>query len=167
MHSFVMVFRAALQLGLSSEACASIAGGQLERLLAGEDPADAGPPPGIGRLAAHPLLERVEGYLLTAIGRLLLGDPGAEQLDLARLACEVGEDAPEAAVCRSVLALLDRMERYSREGLHEGGAQEGAGPGHLFPGLHLVVAAAMLARTPDVPLPPDPEPEDTGERERS
>ncbi len=165
-HSFVVVFRAALQLGLSPEACASIGGAQLARLLAGEDPADAGPAPGIGALAPNPLLERVESYLLTAIGRLLLGDDGAEQLDLARLACEVGEDVPEAPVCRSVLAMLDRMDRYSRDGLSKAGAQEGRGPGHLFPGLHLVVAAAMLARTPDVPLPPDPEPEDTAERQR-
>jgi predicted TIM-barrel fold metal-dependent hydrolase len=165
-HSFVVVFRAALQLGLSPEACASIAGAQLERLLDGQDPADIGPATGIGALEANPLLERVESYLLTAVGRMLLGDPAAEQLDLARLACEVGEDVPEAAVCRSVLAMLDRMDRYSRDGLFEGGAQEGAGPGHLFPGLHLIVAAAMLTRTPAVPLPPDPEPEDTGERQR-
>jgi predicted TIM-barrel fold metal-dependent hydrolase len=165
-HSFVVAFRAALQLGLSPEACASIAGAQLERLLDGLEPADAGPAPGTGRLTANPLLERVESYLLTAIGRMLLGDEGAEQLDLARLACEVGEEAPEAPVCRSVLAMLDRLDRYSRDGMYEGGAQEGNGPGHLFPGLHLVVAAAMLTRTPDVPLPPDPEPADTGERQR-
>jgi hypothetical protein len=33
-----------------------------------------------------------------------------------------------------------------------------------FPGLHLVVTAATVALTPDVPLPPEPEPVAAGER---
>jgi hypothetical protein len=36
--------------------------------------------------------------------------------------------------------------------------------GRRFPGLHMIVTAAVVAATPDVVLPPDPEPESVGER---
>jgi hypothetical protein len=38
-------------------------------------------------------------------------------------------------------------------------------PPRSAPGLHLVVLAAGLARTPDVPLSPDPVPVEVGERQ--
>jgi hypothetical protein len=166
LQSFLVVFRAALQLGLGEDAIASIAGAQLARLLGGEELVDLGPPPGTGRLRVDPLLERVESHLVAGVSRMLVGDSGEESIDLARLACEVGDDAPQAPLCRSVLAMLDRLPRASVEGLHKGGPQEGHGPGHRFPAIHLLGVAAMLARTPDVPLPPEPEPVDAGERER-
>jgi hypothetical protein len=84
-----------------------------------------------------------------------------EYLGLARLACEVGDDAPQAEVCRSVLALLDRFDRYVASRPPE---LVLAGPGSRFPGLHLVVTASIVSLTPDVPLPADVEPESVGER---
>jgi len=36
--------------------------------------------------------------------------------------------------------------------------------GQRFPGLHMIVTAQIVAMTPDVVLPPDPEPENVGER---
>ena len=54
--------------------------------------------------------------LVLAVGRMLMGRTGYEPLALARLACNVGDDdAPEAPVCRNVLALLEGQERFARE----------------------------------------------------
>ena len=93
------------------------------------------------------MLERVNAMLLLGVSRMLLGDTGYEPLALARLACDIGvDDAPETQVCRSVLALLELQECSAREG--EGFATPGAG---------LVMLAANVTRTPDVPLPPIPE----------
>jgi hypothetical protein len=72
----------------------------------------------------------------------------------------VGESAPQAAVCRSVLALLDRFDSYVATHPPE---LDKVG-GQRFPGLHIIVTAQIVAATPDVVLPPDPEPETVGER---
>jgi hypothetical protein len=157
---WIMVARCGLQAGLTAEQIRCVAGAQLERLLAGQEPVDLGPPPGE---ASRPslLLERVAAYLGTAIARMLVGNSGEEYLDLAGLACEVGNDAPEAPVCRSILALLERIERHAAALPNQSGMPH-------FPGVHLAVIAATLARTPGVPVP-EPEPgerADVGERER-
>ena len=65
------------------------------------------PPPGPARLSRDPLLDRVYAFLLSALGQMFNGVEPTETLALARLACEVGDDAPQAPVCRAVLALLD------------------------------------------------------------
>jgi hypothetical protein len=68
-----------------------------------------------------------------------------ETLALVRLACDVGDDAPQALACRWVVELLDRRANYSPEG-------DGRPP-RFAPGLHFLVAALGIVRTPDVPLP--------------
>jgi hypothetical protein len=92
---------------------------------------------------------------------MLLREGAEEYLALARLACEVGDDAAHAPVARSILALLDRFDRYVEENPGDLTEREGE---QRFPGLHLVVTAATVALTPDVALPPDPEPVAVGER---
>jgi predicted TIM-barrel fold metal-dependent hydrolase len=77
--------RCAVQAGLDPPALRSIAGAQLERLLAGEEPAAAGPPPGAAR-ALHPLLERLVGHVNAAIARSLGPGEPEESVALARLA---------------------------------------------------------------------------------
>jgi uncharacterized protein len=146
--SAVLHLRFALQAGLGIDAIRSIAGAQLERLLDGADPLDAGPPPG-GAVPLDPLLERVVSHLNQAIARTFdRGDP-EEPIALSRLACAVGEDGPHAELMGAVLGLLDQYD----EGLAE------ARPGDRFPeALRLLVAATSIARTPDVPLPDIPEP---------
>jgi uncharacterized protein len=163
LQSTLIAFRCALQVGVSPETLAVVGGEQMRRLCAGEEPLDLGPPPGRDRVQIDLLLERVTSYLQTAIGRMLLGDNGDENRQLARLACEVGDDAPEAPVCRSVLALLDRFEHYFAKQPH---VFEREGP-RRFPGLHLIVTAATVAVTPDVVLPPEPEPVNVGERQQA
>ena len=117
----------------------------------------------LAALTRDVLLWRVCSYLQTAAARMMVRDAPEEYLALARLACEVGDEAPQAPVCRSVLALLDRFERYVTSRPAE---MELSRPGSRFPGLHLVVTASIVALTPDVPLPADVEPESVGERSR-
>ena len=82
---------------------------------------------------------------MSALGLMFQGVEPAETLALVRLACDVGEDAPQAPVCRWVLELLDQRERYSPEG--------DGWPVRFAPGLHFAVAALGIVRTPDVAVP--------------
>ena len=139
-HGVVVAARCALQARLSPDQLACVAYGQLERLLAGEDPIDAGPAPGPGVLRVDPLLARVGHYLVGAIATGIAGGDTAEQTDLARLACLVGGDAPQAPICRSILALLElHLSIDAGETLPE-----------RFTRLHVLALAAVLAATPDV-----------------
>ena len=141
----VMTTRHALQVGLDAEQVRGVVGGQALRIVNGEDPLDLGPAVGDERLSNDALLERVHSFLLSAIGQAFNGVEPAETLALVRLACDVGDDEPQTEVCRWVLELLDRRERYSPEG-------DGR-PARFAPGLHFLVAALGIVRTPDVPLP--------------
>jgi uncharacterized protein len=141
----VMTTRNALQLGLEADAARAIAGGQALRIVSGEEPLDLGGPPGADGLSHDPLLDRVYSFLLSAIGQAFNGVEPTETLALVRLACDVGADAPQAPVCRWVLELLDQRESYSPEG-------DGR-PRRFAPGMHFVIGALGIVRTPDVPLP--------------
>jgi uncharacterized protein len=140
-----MSARNALQVGLDAVQTRGVLGGQALRLVNGEEPLDLGPAPGVEKLSRDPLLDRVYSFLMSALGQMFQGVEPAETLALVRLACDVGDDAPQAAVCRWVLELLDQRERYSPEG-------DGR-PARFAPGLHFAVAAIGIVRTPDVPAP--------------
>jgi uncharacterized protein len=143
-----MALRHGLQVGLSPEVLREIMGGQARRLVEGEEPLDLGPPAGIESLSRDPLLERVYSFLISAIGQMFNGVDPVETLALARLGCDVGGDAPHAAVHESIVSLLDARASYRAEG-------DGR-PRRFAPGVHLIVVAAALARTPDVALPANP-----------
>jgi uncharacterized protein len=162
LQSTLLALRCALQAGVAPDAIPSVGGEQMRRLCDGEEPVDLGPAPGTERLENNVLLERVSSYLETAIGRMMLREGAEEYLQLARLACEVGDDAPEAPVCRSVLALIECFERYVKGGPEELSHPTGE---RRFPGMHMIVTAATVALTPDVALPPEPEPVAAGERQ--
>jgi predicted TIM-barrel fold metal-dependent hydrolase len=148
--SAAMVIRHGLQVGLSEEQLRSVLGDQTKRLLAGDDPLDLGPAPGSERLGQSIILERLTSVLVLAVGRMLMGRTGYEPLALARLGCDLGDDdAPEAEVCRHVLALLLRQETFAREHPDNGPP--------LAPGIRSIMLAACLSRTPDVDLPRIPE----------
>lgn len=141
----VMAARNALQAGLDADQTRAVVGGQALRLVNGDEPLDLGPPPGPEHLSRDPLLDRVHSFLISALGQMFQGVEPTETLALVRLACDVGDDAPQAPVCRWVLELLDQRERYSPEG-------DGR-PTHFAPGLHFAVGALGIVRTPDVPVP--------------
>jgi uncharacterized protein len=141
--SAVMHLRLATQAGLDERALRSIAGTQIARLLAGEEPADAGPPVRTAR-PLDPLLERAVSHTVQAVARTFGEGAPEEPVALARLACAVGLDGPHADVFAAVLELLELYEEHL----------EPAPEGRRFPlATRLLVVAATVARTPDVPLP--------------
>ena len=139
-HGSLLTFRCALQAGLSREQIAVVAHGQLERLVAGEEAIDAGPAPGPERLRHDVLLDRVAYFLASAVATAIGGVDTAQYVDLARLACLVGDDAPQAPICRSILELLDTLH----------GLEHGETLPERFIRIHVLVIAMLLASTPDV-----------------
>ena len=135
-----VVLRAALAAGLSREQIGSVAGGQLERLLAGLEPRDVGPAPMTTAPGPGPLLERVHTLLVAAAGRLTAGYPADEYLELARLACELPIDHPDAEAAAAVRELLDRHAAFT--------ATDPPPRGPRPPGIHVIFVAAALARLP-------------------
>jgi len=99
------------EAGLSAEQIAMVAGGQLERLLAGAESLNLGPAPGAPEPCPGPLLERTYTLLVAAAARLTAGYPAEEYLELALLAWRVPPDHPDAPVAASVRGLLDRHVR--------------------------------------------------------
>jgi predicted TIM-barrel fold metal-dependent hydrolase len=144
--SVTLAVRCGLQAGLSSEQMRGVLGGQLERLLAGEPLLELGSPNGNGTVEIDLLLERVASCLVFTVGPAFGGIPPlvTEGLALARLACEVGDDAPQADTCRAVLELLDQFD--------EMGGAETARRGTLQ--LGLIILALCVARTGNIPVPP-------------
>ncbi|HEX6457497.1 MAG TPA: amidohydrolase family protein [Thermoleophilaceae bacterium] len=154
--SVTLCVRTALQAGLGDEQLRSVLGGQIERLLAGEPAEDLGPPPGTAITESDLLLERVATSLVFAMGGAFAGieQLAGEAISLARLACEVGDEAEESEVCRSVLAALEVMEML-------GGTSELR---RGQPALAAVLLALCIARTPNAPLPAPPAAADVAER---
>jgi len=144
--SVTLATRCGLQAGLSVEQMRGILGGQIERLLNGGPLLDLGSPNGNGTAQIDLLLERVSSCLVFTVGPAFGGVPPlvSEGLALARLACEVGEEAPQAEVCRAVLELLDEFD--------EMGGAETAKRG--TPQLGLIILALCVARTGNVAIPP-------------
>ena len=154
--SVTLCVRTAIQAGLGEEQLRFVLGGQLERILAGEPAEDLGPPPGTPLTESDLLLERVASSLVFAMGGAFAGieQLAGEAIALARLACEVGDEAEESEVCRSVLAALEVMEMLG------GTSQLRRGQ----PALAGVLLALCIARTPNAPLPAPPKPADVAER---
>jgi uncharacterized protein len=145
--SAVMHMRLAAQAGLDGAALRSIAGAQMARVLDGGDPLDLGSAPLTSR-PIDPLLERVVSHAAQAVARMFgRGDP-SEPVALAKLACGVGEDGPHADVFAAVLQLLEAYEEHLRP------REEGE---RIPPASRLLLAAVVVARTPDVPLPDLPD----------
>jgi predicted TIM-barrel fold metal-dependent hydrolase len=134
--------RIALAAGLSPEQVRLIASEQSLRIAAGEPLEPAGPAVGERERAPHVLLERAAQFLtLGAIMTIRGAEGGAEQLALARLACDVPEGIDDAPVFAAILELLDHFEAYSAE--HPDDRRR----------ITYLTLAATLARTPEVPLP--------------
>jgi uncharacterized protein len=143
--SVTLAVRCGLQAGLDADQMRGVMGEQLERLLDGQPPLDLGSPNGNGTVEVDLLLERVASCLVFSVGPAFGGVPPlvTEGLALARLACEVGAEAPQAEVCQAVLDLLDEFD--------EMGGAETARRGTIQ--LGLLILALCVARTGNVPLP--------------
>src|SRR6478735_5980271 len=104
--------RMALQAGLTTDQLLAVMGGQIERVLTGQPRLELGPAPGTPPVPLDPLLERVVAHLTTVMGRAFVRADFSEPLALARLACAVGDDAPQAEICAAVLDLLDLFDEH-------------------------------------------------------
>jgi uncharacterized protein len=139
----ILTLRCALQTGYDDDQLRSLMGGQLQRLVDRQEPLDLGPAPGEAA-PAHPLLERIYVVLLTVVEPMMRGNDPGQNLRLARLACDVPEDFPDYEVYESVAKLIEA-------------AQEIDEPDALrplrTPGFDLLLVAALLARTPQAPVP--------------
>ena len=152
--------RYARQAGLSEEQARCVLGGQAARLVSGEDPLECGPAVGPGALSADPLLDRVYTFLVSAIGQMFNGVDPAETLALAELSCDVPSGSEHVELLNSVVQLLRLREQAGdpASASETSGAPDEPGESapraqNIVPGVGLVVAAAALVRTPDVPLP--------------
>jgi predicted TIM-barrel fold metal-dependent hydrolase len=136
----VNVLRCAAQVGLGPEALVSIVGAQIERLVAGEEPIDAGPPPGPDSAGRRWLAgERVLSYAGAAVQIGFSGGDPTQALQLGRLACQVptgGAEEDEAALLALCDELLARAE--------EAPPAEGRNPALLYP----AITAQLVAGTP-------------------
>jgi predicted TIM-barrel fold metal-dependent hydrolase len=136
--------RCGWQAGLDRDQIASVLGGQMARLVDGQDPLDLGPPPTAEPQKPGPFLEIVWTNLVAALEAMQRGLKPETPLSVARHGCAVGGDDPDAPVLASVLELLDLYEKH----------HPALPPRNQFrPGWDLVAAAAVVARTPAAPLP--------------
>jgi predicted TIM-barrel fold metal-dependent hydrolase len=134
--------RCALQAGLTAAQLESVMGGQIARIVAGEETPDLGPAVGDGRIRRDPLLARVEYFANGAFATAIAGGDDAEFIDLARLASLVGDSAPQAPLAESIRELLAlALTIPMGESLTD-----------RFAHIHLLVCAAAIAATPDVPV---------------
>jgi uncharacterized protein len=134
----IVAIRCALQAELTPAQVESVAGGQFERLLAGQEPLDLGAAPGPPPARA-PLVERVFTLLVAALARMLEGRAAEGLVQLARLGCAVEGDDRDAQVFQDVAELLAHQQRYVETTLLDG---------RRAAGFHLVLVAAALAATP-------------------
>jgi predicted TIM-barrel fold metal-dependent hydrolase len=141
LHAAAFQLRYALLVGLRGDQIRSIAGEQITRILAGEEPAYFGPAPGPPG-PQDPGMERVVSHLTTAMGRAMAeGDP-SESIALGYLAVDL--EGPEAETGRAILRLLDIA----------GELQGPPPPGRRFPrSAQFVMSALAVARTPGIALP--------------
>jgi predicted TIM-barrel fold metal-dependent hydrolase len=103
-----ITLRCARHAGLSPEAIELVAGVQLDRLLAGEPAADAGPAPGPPETTATPTESRLATLIAAAGGCMLGGGDPTRLLELARAATGVDGSAirsgSEALVAEAIEA---------------------------------------------------------------
>jgi hypothetical protein len=102
--------RGARFAGLSGVAIALVGGGQLERLLAGEAAADAGPAPGPPEAQLSPTESRLATLLAAAGGSMLGGGDPSRMFELARVA--IGFDG-SAIPADSEAAIAELIEEAS------------------------------------------------------
>jgi len=141
--SAVAHLRFAIQVGVGPAALRSIAGGQIDRLLAGAELEWHDRPPGEAE-PISPHLERVVDHLVGAVSQVVAGADPDEPLLLARLACDVGGDDQARPLLDQIHTLLARAAELAAD---EPGAVR-------FPASAVLLAAALaIARTPLAPRP--------------
>jgi uncharacterized protein len=144
MLSGTSILRICASLELSEEVVRSIVGGQLGRLVAGEEPVDLGPPPSVDVLGPRMIpAERALAYITGVFMSVVGGGRPVEALALARLTCQTpGPQDPNY----EILSHIDRMLELSQR-LYVDNPEEPRRT--LIP----AIMAQLLAGTPQVSLP--------------
>jgi uncharacterized protein len=135
--------RVARAVGLGPEALRSIAGGQLARVVAGEDPVDVGPAPGpeaVGRRVIE--AERIVSYCAAGLQVAFRGMDPSEPIALARLACRTCRDGD----VRELLTYVDALLAIGQE-------SAAAHPELPFALMPATLLAMVIAGTPEAGLP--------------
>jgi predicted TIM-barrel fold metal-dependent hydrolase len=135
--------RVARAVGHGPEVLRSIAGGQLARIVAGEDPVDVGPAPGpevVGRRVIE--AERVVSYCAAGLQVAFRGMDPSEPIALARLACRTCRDGD----VRELLTYIDALLAIGQE-------SAAAHPELPFAIMPATLLAMVLAGTPEAGLP--------------
>lgn len=131
--------RSARAVGHPPDVVREMAGGQLARIVAGEDPLDLGPAPGPGVLGPRSIAhERVVSYVSAAAFGMWAGGDPSQALSLARLAIDGRADP--------LLALTDDL-------LVSALAAREAAPDAPLAGLIATLSAQFLAGTPTAGAP--------------
>jgi hypothetical protein len=142
-HTLTTV-RCAWQAGLDPGQLTAVIGGQFARLAEGADLLDPGSAPGRESRPLSPVLEVLHTNLLAALESMQRGHEPGVPLAVARHACRVPDDDPDAPVIASVERLLDLYDEHHHRLPRRN---------QYAPGWDLVSAAAGVARTPAAPLP--------------
>jgi predicted TIM-barrel fold metal-dependent hydrolase len=138
-----MFLRVASSVGTSPEAMRAIAGGQLERVIAGKDPLDLGPAPGADAVGPRVIeAERVVSYCAAGMQIAFRGLDPTEPLALARIACRTGRDDEIGRL----LHYVDRLLEVAQENL----AADPETPRVVVPAMLL---ALTIAGTPGAGTP--------------
>jgi hypothetical protein len=111
------------------------------RIAAGERPQPCGPAVGERDRPPHVLLDRVSEFLLLAAIMGFRGGDPTEMLALARLACDVPDEVDDAPVFAAIRWLLDAYEACAASEPDDRRSRT------------LLILAATVARTPEVPVP--------------
>lgn len=151
LFSAFAALRCARAVGLSRPALELLTGGQLARILDGEDPLEGDPVPVPSALDARFLPgERVASYASNAVQLAIAGVPFLEALELARCACQTVGSGPEDAVLRQAAALLDRAMAETRRAAEPTVEL-------LSDAVVTALSAGYLATTPSAGPLPDPD----------
>jgi uncharacterized protein len=143
--AFIFV-RVARAVGLPAEAMRAIAGGQLARIIDGEELLDLGPAPGPDAVGPRVIqTERVVSYCASAMQIAFRGLDPTEPLALARLACRTSADDEHGALLRYV----DRLLEVAQENL-------AAAPETPRVMTSATLLALTIAGTPTAGVPPAP-----------
>jgi hypothetical protein len=135
--------RVARAVGHGPEALHSIAGAQLARVVAGEQPVDVGPAPGHQAVGPRVIeAERVVSYCAAGLQVAFRGMDPAEPIALARLACRTCRDGD----VRELLSYIDALLAIGQE-------SAAAHPDVPFAIMPATLLAMVLAGTPEAGLP--------------
>ncbi|MGZ4268363.1 MAG: amidohydrolase family protein [Solirubrobacteraceae bacterium] len=142
-----MFRRVSTAVGLNREQRQAIAGGQLDRIVHGEDPVDMGPAPGLHAVGERVIeAERVVAYCSIALQLGYRGIDPSEAIALARVACRT---CREGGGTKELLQYVDRILEIGQE-------EAAAEPEKAFAAVPAALLSLTLAGTPEAGVPDVP-----------